>query len=154
MTSKVLIYTDGSCLGNPGTGGWAALLMKGKHEKLISGAALNTTNNRMELLAAVEGLKALTKATQAEIWTDSQYVRRGMTEWIHGWVKNQWKNAAKKPVKNADLWQDLLAESNKHRITWHWVKGHSGDTHNDRVDQAARESAEKLQATKGQQHGE
>ena len=147
MSEKVLIYTDGSCLGNPGTGGWAALLMRGKHEKLISGSALNTTNNRMELQAAVEGLKALKRATKVEVWTDSQYVRRGITEWIKNWVKNQWRNAAKKPVKNADLWQQLLEVTQKHQISWHWVKGHSGDVHNERVDQAAREAAEKLNET-------
>ena len=147
MSEKVLIYTDGSCLGNPGTGGWAALLMRGQHEKLISGSALNTTNNRMELQAAVEGLRALKRATKVEVWTDSQYVRRGITEWIQNWVKNQWKNAAKKPVKNADLWQQLLEVTQMHQISWHWVKGHSGDAHNERVDQAAREAAEALDKT-------
>ena len=143
MTS-VKIYTDGSCLGNPGKGGWAALLMKSGHEKLISGAELNTTNNRMELQAAVEGLKALKRRTQVEIWTDSQYVRRGMIEWMDAWKKNNWKNSQKKPVKNADLWQALAQEAEKHHVSWHWVKGHAGNEFNERVDEAARLAAERL----------
>lgn len=140
----VKIFTDGSCLGNPGKGGWAALLMKSGHEKLISGAEYDTTNNRMELLAAVEGLKALKKATKVEIWTDSQYVRRGMIEWMANWKKNNWRNSQKKPVKNVDLWQALDAEANKHQVSWHWVKGHAGNTYNERVDEAARMAAERL----------
>ena len=139
MTEKVLIYTDGSCLGNPGKGGWAALLMHRGREKLISGAEHDTTNNRMELMAAVKALQALNNRQPVEIWTDSQYVRKGITEWINNWVKNGWKNSQKKPVKNADIWKILLAESRKHDISWHWVKGHSGDPHNERVDQAARD---------------
>ena len=140
----VKIYTDGSCLGNPGTGGWACLLMYGDHEKLLSGAEHETTNNRMELYAAYHALSVLKKASQVEIWTDSQYVRRGVTEWSANWVRNQWKNSQKKPVKNADLWKDLLEVAKGHQIKWHWVKGHSGDIHNERVDEAARLAAEKL----------
>ncbi|MCP8352470.1 ribonuclease HI [Candidatus Synchoanobacter obligatus] len=144
MSQKVRLYTDGSCLGNPGRGGWAALLVLGEHEKLLSGAAYDTTNNRMELLAAVKGLAALKRHTKVEVWTDSQYVRRGMIEWLPGWVRNNWRNSQKKPVKNQDLWQMLVAEADKHEIEWHWVKGHSGHVENERVDEAARLAAEKL----------
>ena len=140
--TEVIIYTDGSCLGNPGTGGWAVLLMKGSHEKLMTGAEKNTTNNRMELMAAVKGLQALKRSTRVEIWTDSQYVRRGMLEWLANWQKNGWRNAQKKPVKNADLWQILAAEAEKHQVSWHWVKGHAGNEYNERVDEAARGAAE------------
>jgi ribonuclease HI len=144
VKKKIVIYTDGSCLGNPGRGGWAALLMHGIHEKLLSGSEPDTTNNRMELMAAVKGLAALKQASTVEVWTDSQYVRRGMMEWMDNWVKNNWRNSQKKPVKNVDLWKDLALEAKRHQVTWHWVKGHAGDEHNERVDQAAREAAEKL----------
>ena len=144
---RVAIYTDGAAKGNPGKGGYGIVLLSGKLRKELSKGFRLTTNNRMELQVAVEGLKALKRATKVELWTDSQYVRRGITEWIQNWVKNQWRNAAKKPVKNTDLWQQLLEVTQKHQISWHWVKGHSGDVHNERVDQAAREAAEKLDET-------
>lgn len=142
--SIVKIYTDGSCLGNPGYGGWACLMMYGDKEKMLSGAEKDTTNNRMELSAAVKALEALKRQSKVEIWTDSQYVRRGVTEWSHSWVRNNWRNSQKKPVKNKDLWQVLIELSKKHDIDWHWVKGHSGDEYNERVDEAARLAAEKL----------
>lgn len=141
---KVVIYTDGACRGNPGPGGWAALLMYGEKEKMIQGGEADTTNNRMELMAAVAALRQLKRSEVVVLWTDSQYVRRGVTEWSHGWIKNGWKNSQKKPVKNKDLWQALLEEAKKHQVEWHWVKGHSGDPLNERVDQAAREAIDQL----------
>lgn len=141
----VRIYTDGACRGNPGPGGWAALLLYGDKEKMIQGAEADTTNNRMELMAAVSALESLKyDNVSVELWTDSQYVRKGVTEWSKNWIKNDWKNAQKKPVKNQDLWKMLLAVANKHHVKWHWVKGHSGDPLNDRVDEAAREAADQL----------
>ncbi len=133
----ITIYTDGACRGNPGPGGWAALLIHGDHQKEISGHAPATTNNRMELQAAIESLKALKGPCQVDLHTDSQYVRRGITEWITGWQARGWKTADKKPVKNQDLWQDLLDAAAPHAITWHWVEGHAGHTHNERVDELA-----------------
>ncbi len=135
---KVIIYTDGACSGNPGPGGWGAVLKMGENEKDISGGEANTTNNRMELMAAIEALNALKESCDVAIYTDSQYVRRGITEWIHGWQKNGWKNSQKKPVKNADLWQDLLKAEARHQVAWHWVKGHAGDEYNERADTLAR----------------
>jgi ribonuclease HI len=133
----VTIYTDGACSGNPGPGGWGALLLYGEKEKELSGGEKDTTNNRMELMAAICALNALKDPCEVELYTDSTYVRSGIKEWIHGWKKNGWKTADKKPVKNADLWQALEAAAERHHITWHWVKGHSGDVHNDRVDALA-----------------
>ncbi|MEI6789715.1 MAG: ribonuclease HI [Myxococcaceae bacterium] len=139
--SLVQIYTDGSCLKNPGPGGWAALLMMGSQEKLISGAQKDTTNNQMELLAAIKALKTLKRACQVELYADSQYVVKGMKEWVLGWQKNDWKTAAKKPVANQEYWQDLVEAAKPHQITWHWVKAHAGHPENERVDEAARKEA-------------
>ncbi len=144
MTKVVEIYTDGACKGNPGPGGWGALLRYNGTEKHLKGAESNTTNNRMELMAAIQALKALKRPCQVSLTTDSQYVRKGITEWIHGWKKKDWKNASKKPVKNADLWQELDALSQKHQVEWHWVKGHSGHPDNEKVDQLANEAIVEL----------
>lgn len=134
---KVELFTDGACKGNPGPGGWGALLRYGDTEKNLCGGEASTTNNRMELMAAIEGLRALKESCHVILTTDSQYVRQGITQWINGWKKNGWKNAAKKPVKNSDLWQQLDAESQRHTIDWHWVKGHSGHRENEIADQLA-----------------
>jgi ribonuclease HI len=133
----VEIFTDGACRGNPGPGGWAALLRTGDKEREISGGEALTTNNRMELKAAIEGLNALKKPCLVKIHTDSVYVRDGITKWIHGWQRNGWRTADKKPVKNAELWQALIEAEAPHRVSWHWVKGHSGHPENDRVDALA-----------------
>jgi len=134
---KVTIYTDGACSGNPGPGGWAALLIYGKQRREISGGAADTTNNRMELMATIEGLKQLKTACHVTLVTDSKYVLQGFTEWLPGWKKKGWKTADKKPVKNVDLWQALETVAASHHIDWQWVKGHSGDVCNDRVDALA-----------------
>lgn len=131
----VKLYTDGACKGNPG--GWGVVLRYGEHEKQLWGGEKETTNNRMELKAAIEGLAALKRPCQVVLTTDSQYVRKGITEWIHGWRKNGWKTAAKKPVKNADLWQELDALAAKHSVEWRWVKGHSGHPENELADELA-----------------
>lgn len=141
---KVSIFTDGACRGNPGPGGWGVLLRYGKTEKELYGGETETTNNRMELQAAIEGLKALKQTCEVELTTDSQYVRKGITEWIQNWKKNNWRNAAKKPVKNADLWQQLDAESERHHVTWQWVKGHSGHPENERADALANRGIDEL----------
>ena len=133
----VEIFTDGACRGNPGPGGWAALLRTGDKEREISGGESLTTNNRMELRAAIEALNALKRPCSVEIHTDSTYVRDGIMKWIHGWQRNGWRTADKKPVKNADLWQELLEAESRHDVRWHWVKGHSGHSENDRVDALA-----------------
>lgn len=133
----VEIFTDGACRGNPGPGGWAALLRTGDKEREISGGEKLTTNNRMELKAAIEALNALKRPCRVEIHTDSSYVRDGITRWIHGWQRNGWRTADRKPVKNAELWQELLDATLRHDIRWHWVKGHSGHPENDRVDALA-----------------
>ncbi|HMI40471.1 MAG TPA: ribonuclease HI [Sphingomicrobium sp.] len=133
----VEIFTDGACRGNPGPGGWAALIRMGARERELSGGEPLTTNNRMELLAAIEALKALKRPCRIRLTTDSSYVRDGITKWIHGWRRNGWRTADRKPVKNADLWQALLDAAEPHRIEWHWVKGHSGHADNDRVDELA-----------------
>lgn len=132
----VEIFTDGACLGNPGAGGWAALLRYGLHEKLISGGETHTTNNRMELMAVIAALQTLKRPCALAIFTDSQYVMRGMTEWIDNWQRKNWKN-----VKNPDLWQQLAAIASLHEIQWFWVKGHAGHPENERVDEAARQAA-------------
>lgn len=143
MTSKhVTIYTDGACSGNPGPGGWGAVLIYGNHEKDLSGGEADTTNNRMELMAAIEALKALKQHCIVDIYTDSTYVRDGITDWIFKWKQNNWKNAQKKPVKNEDLWRALDAETMRHKVKWHWVKGHNGHPMNERADQLAREAIE------------
>lgn len=137
---KVTIYTDGACSGNPGKGGWGAVLTYGKVEKEISGAEENTTNNRMELRAAIEALKALTQTCEVDIYTDSQYVKEGITTWINTWISNNWKNANKKEVKNSDLWKELNSLTAKHLVRWHWVKGHDGIILNERADKLARKA--------------
>ncbi len=131
-------FTDGACSGNPGPGGWGAILRWNGVEKELSGCEALTTNNRMELTAAIAALEALSRPVRVRIHTDSQYVRDGITRWIHAWKKNGWKTAAKKPVKNADLWQRLEAACARHRIEWHWVRGHAGHPENERADALAR----------------
>lgn len=139
---RVSIWTDGSCSGNPGPGGWGALIRFGDHEKELMGGELQTTNNRMELLAAIESLNALKHPCEVDLYTDSQYVKGGMTGWIFGWKKNGWKTAAKKPVKNAELWKALDEAVARHKVSWHWVKGHSGHDENERADELARSGME------------
>jgi ribonuclease HI len=139
---KVEIATDGACKGNPGPGGWGALLRMGATEKELSGGETLTTNNRMELTAAIRGLEALKKPCEVTLSTDSRYVMDGLTKWIHGWQKNGWKTADKKPVKNADLWQELLAAVKPHRVKWTWVKGHAGHPDNERADRLASGAAD------------
>jgi ribonuclease HI len=134
---KVEIFTDGACKGNPGPGGWGAWLRNGDHEKEICGGEANTTNNRMELMAVIEALSALTRPCNVVLHTDSQYVQKGISEWIHGWKKRGWKTAAKEPVKNADLWQALDAAQARHQVEWRWVRGHNGHAGNERADQLA-----------------
>ncbi|MFI4880772.1 MAG: ribonuclease HI [Steroidobacterales bacterium] len=140
------IYTDGACRGNPGPGGWAALLKKGEHEKEISGAEALTTNNRMELTAVIRALESLQKPVEARVYTDSQYVRRGITEWLTAWKARGWRTADRKPVKNQDLWEQLEAASAGHRIDWRWVPGHAGVPGNERVDRLANEAIDALHA--------
>ncbi|WP_394169410.1 ribonuclease HI [Saccharospirillum alexandrii] len=133
----VVLYTDGACRGNPGPGGWGVLMQYGQKRKELYGGEDQTTNNRMELMAAIAGLEALKRTCQVDIYTDSQYVRKGITEWIHGWKKNGWKTSAKKDVKNRDLWQRLDDSIARHRVNWHWVKGHAGHPGNERADALA-----------------
>jgi ribonuclease HI len=142
----VEIFTDGACRGNPGPGGWAALLRTGDREREISGGESLTTNNRMELRAAIEALNALKRPCTVEIHTDSTYVRDGIMKWIHGWKRNGWRTADRKPVKNAELWQELLDAESRHEVRWHWVKGHSGHAENDRVDALACAQADSWKA--------
>ncbi|MEC7657115.1 MAG: ribonuclease HI [Pseudomonadota bacterium] len=134
----VEIYTDGACSGNPGRGGWGAILRYGENEKELSGGAAETTNNRMELSAAIEALRALKRPSRVRIHTDSTYVKDGITKWIVNWKRNGWRTAAKKPVKNVDLWQDLYDALKDHDVEWHWVKGHAGHSENERADALAR----------------
>lgn len=141
---KVIIYTDGACRGNPGPGGWAALLRYTAKEKIISGAEMKTTNNRMELSAAIHALKALKVSCKVDLYTDSQYVQKGISEWLPRWKKKNWKTASKKPVKNADLWETLDKLTEPHQIKWHWVKGHSNHKENDLVDSVANRAIDKL----------
>ncbi len=145
MPQKVTIHTDGGCRGNPGPGGWGALLVYGEHRKELKGHAEETTNNRMELLAAIEALKSLTRACEIDLHTDSVYVRDGISKWMANWKKNNWRTAAKKPVKNKDLWQALDEQNNRHQVTWHWVKGHSGDPGNECADALANAAMDALQ---------
>ncbi|WP_315835594.1 ribonuclease HI [Bradyrhizobium prioriisuperbiae] len=135
----VQIYTDGACSGNPGPGGWGVILRFGELEKELKGGERDTTNNRMELMAAISGLEALKKPAVVDLTTDSQYVRQGITSWIFNWKKNGWRTSDKKPVKNVDLWQRLDGALRQHEVRWHWVKGHAGHAENERVDQLARE---------------
>jgi ribonuclease HI len=144
--SLVEIYTDGACRGNPGPGGWGALLTAGEHVKELSGAEPLTTNNRMELTAVIRALEALKRPSELRIFTDSEYVRRGITEWMQSWKARGWKTADRKPVKNQDLWERLDALATVHRIEWRWVRGHSGIPGNERVDQLANEAIDAMQA--------
>ena len=139
--SNVEIFTDGSCKGNPGPGGWGAILRRGSTEKEMSGGEAQTTNNRMELMAAIKSLQALKRPCKVALYTDSKYMIDGITKWIHGWKKNGWRNAAKKPVANAELWQELEAAAKPHTVDWHWVKGHSGHPENERADILASDAA-------------
>ena len=140
--TRVEIFTDGACKGNPGPGGWGAVIRTGSHEKEISGGEPMTTNNRMELLGAIRGLEALKRPCKVALCTDSIYVRDGITKWIHGWRRNGWKTSAKKDVKNADLWQELVQAAAPHKVEWHWVKGHGGHAENERADKLACDAAE------------
>jgi ribonuclease HI len=140
MTNKVVIYTDGACRGNPGPGGWGVLLKYKDSEKTLKGFDAETTNNRMELMAVIEGLRSLNHGCAIELNTDSKYVLQGINDWIVNWKKNGWKTAAKKPVKNVDLWQQLDEQVSRHEISWHWVKGHSGVPGNEAADQLANDA--------------
>ena len=142
MNKPVQIWTDGACSGNPGPGGWGALLRVGKNQKELKGGEEETTNNRMELTASIEALNALKRPCEVDLHTDSQYVKGGITSWIHNWKRNGWKTAAKKPVKNVDLWKQLDEAIERHNITWHWVKGHAGNVENEKADELAREGME------------
>ena len=137
--AKVVMFTDGACSGNPGPGGWGVILVSGAHRKELTGGETDTTNNRMELSAAIHGLEALKKPSLVELHTDSMYLRDGITKWVHGWKRNGWKTADKKPVKNVELWQRLLLAVASHEIDWRWVKGHAGHDENERADELARE---------------
>jgi ribonuclease HI len=149
MTPQVIIHTDGACSGNPGPGGWGAILQSGGKTRELKGGELATTNNRMELMAAIQALEALTRDCRVELHTDSQYVQKGIHEWIHGWKKRGWLTADKKPVKNEDLWKRLDAARLRHHVDWRWVKGHAGHELNERADQLAREGMlETLKAAK------
>ena len=143
---KVEIFTDGACKGNPGPGGWGALLRMGRHEKEMSGGEPATTNNRMELTAAIRALEALIEPCAITLHSDSKYVLDGITKWVHGWQKNGWKNASKQPVRNADLWHELIAAAKPHHVEWVWARGHAGHAENERVDALACAAAEKVAA--------
>ena len=149
----VEIYTDGACKGNPGVGGWGAILRSGETEKELFGGVANTTNNRMEMTAVIEALRALSRSSEAVVFTDSAYVQKGISQWIHGWKRNGWKTADKKPVKNADLWQTLDELAKGHKIEWRWVKGHAGHIENERADQLANRGVDSVLAnsTRGTQ---
>jgi ribonuclease HI len=147
---QVVIHTDGGCLGNPGPGAWAAVLRHGEHCKEIGGSELATTNNRMELMGAIQALRALKEPCVVDFHTDSQYVRNGMTSWLQSWKAKGWKTADKKPVKNLDLWQALDAAASAHRIQWHWVKGHAGNPDNERCDALVRDSMNALKEAHSQ----
>ncbi len=140
---RVIIYTDGACQGNPGPGGWGALLRYSRHEKELWGSDPDTTNNRMELMAALEALRALNRPCQVDFYTDSEYLKRGITEWLVGWKARGWRTSGKKAVKNQDLWRSLEAAIQPHQIEWHWVRGHAGQRENERVDQLARRAIPK-----------
>ena len=142
--AAVVVYTDGGCRGNPGPGAWAALLRYGAHERELSGAEPITTNNRMELMGAIVALETLTRASRVVLYTDSQYVKKGMTEWLRSWVARGWLTADRKPVKNADLWQRLQTAAERHQVDWRWVRGHAGDPGNERVDLLANQAMDKL----------
>ena len=145
-TQAVEIWTDGACKGNPGLGGWGALMRHGRHRKELYGGEADTTNNRMELRAVIEALHALKRPCRVVVHTDSQYVQKGMNEWLEGWKRRQWRTADKKPVKNADLWQELDALVAQHEVSWKWVRGHAGDPGNERADQLANLGVEQVRA--------
>jgi ribonuclease HI len=148
---KVKIHTDGACSGNPGPGGWGAILESGRHRKELKGGEALTTNNRMELMAAIEALEALKSPSEVDLYTDSNYLRGGITTWIKGWKKNGWRTADRKPVKNAELWEQLEQASARHDVRWHWVKGHVGHDANERADELAREGMAPFLAASRQQ---
>ena len=149
MTPRVVIHTDGACSGNPGPGGWGAVLHYGDKEKTLRGGELDTTNNRMELMGAIQALEALNKPCKVELHTDSQYVMKGISEWIHGWKKRGWLTADKKPVKNDDLWRRLDTARLRHEVDWRWIKGHAGHEHNERADELARQGLAEALAAAG-----
>ena len=142
MSKRVTAYTDGACSGNPGPGGWGVILTFDDAEKELCGGEAHTTNNRMELMAAIMALESLTRDCAIDVYTDSQYVRQGVMTWIHGWKKNGWKTASRQPVKNVDLWQRLDAAAQRHDVGWHWVKGHAGHDMNERADELARRGSQ------------
>jgi ribonuclease HI len=144
---QVIIHSDGGCHGNPGPGGWAAILEYGHHRRELSGGAPATTNNRMELQAAIEALRALKEPCNVRFYTDSEYVKNGVTGWLSNWKRNGWKTKSKQPVKNADLWQSLDSSASKHKIEWHWLKGHAGHAENERCDELAGEEIAKIKKT-------
>ena len=144
MSHTIEIFTDGACKGNPGPGGWGVLLRLGEHQKTLFGGELNTTNNRMELTAAIRGLEALKKPARVILTTDSEYVMKGIREWMPNWKKRSWKTASRQPVKNADLWQELDALVNQHQVEWRWVKGHSGHPENDLADALANRGVDQV----------
>ena len=142
--SEVTVWTDGACRGNPGPGGWAAILIKGDHEREIAGAEPDTTNTRMELTAAIRALEALKRSCKVRLYTDSEYLKRGITEWLEDWKRRGWRTADKKPVKNLDLWQQIEALAAKHEVEWHWVRAHSGIPENERVDGIANRAIDEM----------
>ncbi|MBI3344824.1 MAG: ribonuclease HI [Gammaproteobacteria bacterium] len=144
MTDRVEIFSDGACRGNPGPGGWGALLRYKGHEKQLSGGEAHTTNNRMEMMAAIQALESLRRPCKVRVTTDSQYLHKGITEWLAGWKRRGWKTSDKKPVKNADLWERLDRALEAHEVEWHWVRGHSGHPENERADQLATQAIDKL----------
>jgi ribonuclease HI len=143
---RVTIHTDGACSGNPGPGGWGVILQWGGHTRELKGGEAHTTNNRMELMAAIMALETLKRPCEVDLHTDSEYLRQGITDWISGWKRNGWRTAARKPVKNADLWQRLDAAVGRHTVHWHWVRGHSGHDLNERADELAREAIAEVRA--------
>jgi ribonuclease HI len=148
MTAPVVVYTDGACAGNPGPGGWGAILIWKDHRKEMSGGEAATTNNRMELMAAISALEALKEGTEVELHTDSEYVQTGISAWIHGWKRKNWRTAAGTPVKNAELWKRLDAAQARHKVAWRWVRGHAGHVENERADELAREGMKPFQKTR------
>jgi len=151
MSAPVEIFTDGACRGNPGPGGWGALLRYRDHEKTLYGAERHTTNNRMELMAAIMSLESLTRSCRVRLTTDSEYLRKGITQWLAGWKRNGWKTASKKSVKNADLWTRLDAAVARHVVEWHWVRGHSGHPENERADALANRAIDELSSVAGRE---